>query len=70
VVNAGPVALCESFLAKDQVSKFPVDHVRELKKGMDYFVLLCAFAVKLHKVNRLLFCFLIALILVPGCRWI
>ena len=51
VVNAGPVALCESFLAPSEVTKFPFDLICELRAKMDSFVKLCAFAVKFHKVT-------------------
>jgi len=58
VVNAGAVAICTSFLTKEDdaakgtqgdCSEYSSEQIETLRKDLDYFLLLCAFAIKLHK---------------------
>ena len=57
MVNAGAVAICTSFLSKEDATKesepdsseYSREQIETLRKDLDYFLLLCAFAIKLHK---------------------
>jgi len=48
-VNAGPVALCESFLAKGKSEEQKPEHVSTLKKEMESLLMYLEFAVRMHK---------------------
>jgi len=48
-VNAGPLALCESFLAKSKVDQQKPEHVAILKKEMEFLLMYLEFAVRMHR---------------------
>ena len=47
VVNEGPLKICETFLSKEERSKYPKDQIRELETLMKKFVKMCGFGIKL-----------------------
>ncbi|KAK5576125.1 hypothetical protein RB653_007266 [Dictyostelium firmibasis] len=49
MVNEGPLKICEIFLSQKTINNFNPDHVDQLKKAMEKFIIYCGFTLRLSR---------------------
>ncbi|KAN0034357.1 hypothetical protein ACTFIV_000860 [Dictyostelium citrinum] len=49
MVNEGPLKICEIFLSPKTINNFNPDHVDQLKKAMEKFIIYCGFTLRLSR---------------------
>ncbi|EAL73033.1 DOCK family protein [Dictyostelium discoideum AX4] len=49
MVNEGPLKICEIFLSPKTINNFNADHVDQLKKAMEKFIIYCGFTLRLSR---------------------
>ncbi|KYR00713.1 DOCK family protein [Tieghemostelium lacteum] len=49
MVNEGPLKVCEIFLNKKTISSYNAEHVEQLKKAMEKFLIYCGFTIRLSR---------------------
>jgi len=49
MVNEGPLKVCEIFLSPKTVGQYNPEHVEQLKKAMEKFIIYCGFTIRLSR---------------------